>query len=169
MKRVLVLGSSGSGKSTVSRRLGEALGVEVIHLDSHFWLPNWVSVPEEIWPETVAGLLQREAWVIDGNYTSTLPLRLAAADSVVFLDVPRRVCLWRCLKRLVQNWGQNREELAPGCYEKMDWAFFKWIWDYPRVQKPHIFAILNAEAGDRPVYVLKGDQIEPFLENLRVR
>jgi diadenosine tetraphosphate (Ap4A) HIT family hydrolase len=71
VNRVLVLGSSGSGKSTVARRLGELLDVEVIHLDSHYWQPHWTDTPAEEWDRKLKDLLQKERWVMDGNYTQS--------------------------------------------------------------------------------------------------
>lgn len=119
MRRTLILGSSGSGKSTFARQLGQLLQVQVIHLDSFFWQPNWVATPEQEWQQKLQRLLRTDSWVMDGNYTDSLDLRLSFADTAVFLDLNRFICLARCFKRLLQNWGRNREELVAGCYEKM--------------------------------------------------
>ena len=156
MKRVLVLGSSGSGKSTFARRLGEKLGLEVIHLDSHFWLPNWTNEADEEWDLKLKELLERDSWVMDGNYPSSLPQRLEYADTVVFLDYGRIKCLWRCVGRYLKHRGRNRPELAPGCYEKIDWDFFKWIWNYPRNVRPNMLAAINGQSKVH-VIILKGD------------
>ena len=107
MKRVLVLGSSGSGKSTVAAALGAALGIEVIHLDSHYWQPNWTATPEREWRSRVRELIKRGSWVMDGNYPDLLEMRLERADTVVFLDYPRLMCLLRCVKRYLHHRNTN--------------------------------------------------------------
>ena len=95
MKRILVLGSSGAGKSTFARQLGESLGIETIHLDSYYWQPNWISTPPDEWDQKLRTLLEKESWVMDGNYPDSLALRLSYADTVVFLDRDRVTSLLR--------------------------------------------------------------------------
>ena len=165
MERILVLGSSGAGKSTVTRRLGHLLEIEVIHLDSYFWKPDWVATPPDEWEHVLEGLLLRERWVMDGNYPQSLERRLDCADTVVFIDLNRLICLGRCLRRFAQHMGQNRPELAPGCYEKMDWEFLQWIWRYPLDVKPKILEALQRRAGAAKVYWLKSArEVESFLD-----
>ena len=167
MRRVLVLGSSGSGKSTFTGRLARALGVEAIHLDSHYWQPNWTATPPAEWQARVAELLERDAWVMDGNYPDLLEQRLTYTETVVFLDYPRLTCLWRCVRRYLRHRGRNRPELAPGCHEKIDWDFLKWIWQYPRKVKPRVWEALTHHAGRVRVIRLRGDRaVAHFLERL---
>ncbi len=168
MRRVLVLGSSGSGKTTVAGQLGDVLGLEVIHLDSHYWQPNWVNTPSEEWIQKLDALLRRDRWVMDGNYTGSLDLRLKYADAVVFIDLSRVLCLWRCVKRLAQNRGRNRRELAPGCYEKMDWEFFQWIWNYSRDIRPIILERLENLTTEKEVFRLQSTKaVRLFLEEIQ--
>lgn len=156
MKRILVLGSSGAGKSTFARELGERLGIETIHLDSYYWQPNWISPPPEVWGQKLKSLLERDSWVMDGNYTASLSLRLEYADTVIFLDRGRVKSLLRCVGRLLKYRGQSRPELAPGCNEKIDLDFLKWIWNYPRDVKPVVLETLEKQA-DKEIIVLKSD------------
>lgn len=164
--KVLVLGSSGSGKSTLAKRLGEYLAIEVIHLDSYYWQPNWVEPSQEKWMEQLKTLLQKNTWVMDGNYIDSLDIRIKYADSVIFIDFNRFVCLWRCLKRFSQYKGSNRQELAVGCNEKIDWEFIKWIWNYPRDIKPKILKILDTQP-DKKIFRFKSySEIQEFFEKL---
>lgn len=140
MRRILILGSSGSGKSTFANVLGDKLGMDVIHLDSYFWKPNWTEAPESEWNQTLIHLLRKESWIMDGNYSNSLKLRLEYADTVIFLDYNRLTCLYRCIKRYLKFRGTNRPELALGCNEKIDWDFFLWIWKYPNAVKPKILS-----------------------------
>lgn len=167
MKRVLVLGPSGSGKSTFAEKLADLLDVPCIHLDSHYWKPNWVETPEEQWFETVGELISRESWVMDGNYTSTLEMRIRRADTTIFLDVPRRLSFWRVFKRRVVHRRQVRRELAPGCYEKIDLDFIRWIWNYPLRSRPTIDRILSENSDRKTILVLKNSkEAKAFLDQL---
>jgi len=105
MRRVLVIGSGGAGKSTFARRLAQCAGLPLIHLDAIYWKPGWLETPKEEWTQVVESLLAGERWVMDGNYGGTLEQRLASCDTVVFLDLPRSLCLWRAAVRWVRFRG----------------------------------------------------------------
>lgn len=147
MRRVLILGSPGSGKSTLAKRLGAKLGLPVIHLDQEFWTPGWVSLSKEAFEARCRELVAREAWVMDGNFGSTLGVRLPAADTVVYLEVSRCVCLWRAAKRVLSNRGRSRPDMAEGCPERFDWEFFHYILMFPSHSRPKV---LQAMANLRP-------------------
>jgi adenylate kinase family enzyme len=167
VRRILILGSAGSGKSTLARQLGEILGLEVIHLDRYWWQEGWRPAPWERWFEQVLEFLEKDSWIMDGNYLRTLHLRLEAADTVIFLDFPRPLCLWRVVKRRFKYRGKTRSDLAPGCPEKLDWEFLKWIWRFPKVNKPWIMKLLELEGDDRQVFILKGPKrVEEFVEKI---
>ncbi|GAB0150938.1 hypothetical protein [Marinobacterium sp. BA1] len=92
MKKIAVIGSGGSGKSTFSALLGKELNLPVHHLDQLYWKPNWVKTPKEDWIKIQKGICDSECWIIDGNYQSTLDIRFEACDTVIFLDVNRYTC-----------------------------------------------------------------------------
>ena len=165
MERVLVLGSSGSGKSTFARRLGEALNLDVIHLDSYYWQPDWTDSSDDQWERILAQLLNRDRWIMDGNYTSSLPQRMARADTVIFLDLSRVLCLWRCFQRYLKYRGGNRPELAQGCNEKIDIDFLKWIWYYPQRSRSRILQILDGQSETQVILLRGTRRIEAYLEN----
>ncbi len=144
MRRILIIGSGGAGKSTVARRLGEKLALPVVHLDAHYWHPGWLATPADIWRERVAELTARDAWVMDGNYGGTMEQRLAACDTVVFLDLPRTVCLWRLVRRAVQYAGCSRPDMTAGCPENLSWEFVWWVLSYPSRRRPGILQRLAA-------------------------
>ena len=114
MKKILVIGSSGSGKSTFARRLGKLLGLEVIHLDSLFWSSGWVETPKEEWRKVVAKSLEGDSWIVDGNYSATMDLRLPVCDTVIFLEIPRVICVYRILKRVVTYKKGSRPDIPEG-------------------------------------------------------
>jgi adenylate kinase family enzyme len=115
VKKVLVIGSPGSGKSVFSRRLGEITGLPVIHLDQHYWRPGWVEPSIDEWDRQLEELLQRDSWILDGNNSRTMDKRLRYSDTAIFLDFPRGLCTWRVFKRSCGLAG--RPDLAAGCEE----------------------------------------------------
>jgi adenylate kinase family enzyme len=168
MRKVLVIGSSGAGKSTFAARLAERTGLPLIHLDALYWNAGWVQTPRDAWTRTIDGLLARDAWVMDGNYAGTLDRRLAACDTVVFLDYPRRVCLWRAIKRSIVFLGRSRPDMAPGNDERMTWQFVRWIWEYPRKQRPRVLDRLAALGPGQRAVILRSDaDAERFLRTLQ--
>jgi adenylate kinase family enzyme len=166
MKKVLVIGSGGAGKSTFARRLGAILKLEVIHLDALYWSAGWVEMPKDEWRKTVEDLIKKDSWIMDGNYGGTLDARLAACDTVIFLDIARLICLRRVIKRRVLYRNASRPDMAEGCPEKVNREFIKWIWDYPRKRRPAILEKLQSVARSKQVIVLKSPtEIENFLTN----
>jgi adenylate kinase family enzyme len=164
MRRVLVIGSGGAGKSTLATRLGGRLGLPVIHLDALYWNAGWVATPPEDWARAVADVIARDEWVVDGNYGGTLDARLAACDTVVFLDLPRLVCLWRVVRRWIRYRGHTRPDMAAGCDEQIDAEFLRWIWTYPARRRPGILARLATLTGGQRVVVLRSRrEVEAFL------
>jgi adenylate kinase family enzyme len=116
VRRVSVVGTSGSGKSTVARKLAEILGVPYLELDAVNHQPDWTPLPDDVFRRVVAAAAAGDEWVIDGNYTSVLPLVWAHADTVVWLDLPKgtvmRQIVWRTLRRVAfrkELWNGNRE------------------------------------------------------------
>jgi adenylate kinase family enzyme len=170
MRRVVILGCSGGGKSTLARAMGERLGLPVVHLDALFWSPGWKE-PEDnaAFRAKVAAAIAGDAWITDGNYVGrTFDLRLPRADTVIFVDQPRRVCLWRIVKRWWTDRGKRRADLAEGCYENLDWAFTEWVWTFERKARPRIEATVAAHG--QSMVTLKGDRdVAAFLDRIPAR
>jgi adenylate kinase family enzyme len=138
MNRVLVIGNAGAGKSTFARRLGGALGLPVIHLDSHFWRPGWQTPKTTAWRQQLMALAASAAWVMDGNYINTFDIRMPCADSLVWLDHPRGICMRRVLMRMIRGYRRTRSDLAEGCPDRFDIAFLGYVWTFPEKQWPRI-------------------------------
>jgi adenylate kinase family enzyme len=111
IQRVLVLGCSGAGKSTFSRRLAPITDLPRVELDVVFWRPGWVETQREEFLAIVAKLCEKPAWILDGNYASSLHIRLPRADTVILLDYPRHLCLWRVLTRTARDYGRVRKTM----------------------------------------------------------
>ena len=164
MKKILVIGSGGSGKSTVATRLGELLHLKVSHLDQLFWRPGWVKPAPEEWVQTVTDLTDCDSWILDGNYGGTLDLRLRKCDTVVFLDLSRWLCLWRIVTRALRYRKQRRPDMAEGCPEKLDLEFVLWVWNFPRDTRPIVAKLMREQgAGKRIVWLRSRREVKKFL------
>ena len=169
MKKILVIGSGGSGKSTVATRLGALLNLEVSHLDKLFWRPGWVRPEPEDWLQTVNDLTDRDSWIVDGNYSRTLEVRFRKCDTIVFLDLSRWLCLWRIMKRALRYRNANRPDMAEGCPEKIDLEFVSWVWNYPRWTRPKVVRLLGEQGeGKEIVWLRSRGEVEKFLARLEV-
>lgn len=148
MKRILVIGSAGAGKTTFAKLLAQQASLPLIHLDAHYWKPGWIKPSEESWNFKVEELCDQLEWVMDGNFSSSLDVRLERADTVFFLDFGRTLCLYSVLKRLILHWGSVRDDMAEGCKESFDLGFLKWVWCFPINSRPRIISAL-AKAPER--------------------
>jgi adenylate kinase family enzyme len=132
----------------LARQIGRITGLPVIHLDQHYWLPGWQEPDKGTWLRKVGSLLGRPQWVMDGNFGGTLALRLSAADTAIFLDFPTRVCLGRVLRRVVGSLGRTREDMAPGCPERFDFSFLKYVYRYRGEDRYRHLAAVEAFSGN---------------------
>ena len=166
MKRVMVVGCCGSGKSTFSKKLHEINGLELIHLDQHYWKPNWTESPKEEWIKRVKSLSEKPNWIIDGNYGGTMDIRLNRADTIFYLDYSSIRCLYRITKRTLKYYGQVRPDMVSGCKERFDLEFFHYVATFNLTRRKTILKKLNAYKKEKNVYVLKSDKVQDhFLKN----
>jgi adenylate kinase family enzyme len=135
VRRVSVVGNSGSGKSTVARELAGILGVPHLELDGVFHQPDWVPLPEDEFRRVVGVAAAGAGWVMDGNYSVVRPIVWARADTVVWLDLPRRTVMrqvvWRTLRRAVTRqelWNGNREPLRNFLTWEPEESVISWAW-----------------------------------------
>lgn len=142
MKKVIVIGSPGAGKSTFSRKLREKTGLPLFYLDMLWHKPDKTNVSREEFDEKLKEILQQESWIIDGNYLRTLRLRLEACDTVFFLDYPLGVCLEGAKSRI----GKEREDM-PWQETELDEEFRQYIIAFPKEQLPEMYQILEEYAG----------------------
>jgi adenylate kinase family enzyme len=137
-KRILILGPSGAGKSTLARRVGARLRLPVVHLDTFHWNPGWIESDVGRFRERLAEAVAGDTWVMDGNYTSHLDLRLPRTEAVIWLDLPRYVYFPRAVWRSMRFYGRERDDLGPGCPEPFDLSFLTdWVWNYKTRSRAH--------------------------------
>ncbi|MGX7150480.1 DNA topology modulation protein [Enterococcus ureasiticus] len=167
MKKIILIGSSGAGKSTLSLKIGEKLDIEVFHLDKLLWKPNWEMTDREYQNEIQNNLIMKPSWIIDGNYGGTLDIRMKSADTIIFLDRNRFVCIYQILKRVKKYNGITRPDMQNNCPEKFDFSFIKWVWNFPNKQRIDILRMLKNIPKTKKVIVLKNKkQIQLFLDEL---
>ena len=167
MTRIEVVGCSGGGKSTLARRLGARLGLDVVHLDQLHWLPGWVERDRAERTLLFDRAVASDRRVIDGTFNSSMVPRFILADLIVWLDQPRSVCLRRVVIRWLTHLGRHRQDMAPGCHERVSLEFARYIWDFRRVTSPKIEAAIAAAGAAGKVVRLRSDrEIEAFVESL---
>jgi adenylate kinase family enzyme len=162
MQRIVIVGSAGTGKSTLARSLGERLNLPVIHLDALNWRPGWQALPPEVFREHLAKAIAGVAWITDGNYALlTFDLRLPRADLFIWVERPRLHCLYRVFRRALRSLFSTQEHLAAGCPERFDrrfWDRLKYILRFNRINRPRIEAARQAHGPHVPVVVLRSDR-----------
>ena len=158
MKKVIVIGCPGSGKSTVSRALHNKTGIPLYHLDMMYWNADKTTVEKSVFLERLSVVLEKDEWIIDGNYGSTMELRMAACDTVIFLDYP----LDMCLDGINERRGKPRSDM-PWIETEEDAEFIEFIKSYNEQQKPKVLELLE-KYSDKNIIVFKSrEQANGFL------
>lgn len=170
MERVCILGSSGAGKSTLTRQLGRILKIEPLHLDTFFWKKNWTEPSPEAWQKIHKALTEKDRWIIDGNFSDTWQDRIPRADTIIYLDMPRWLCIYGIFKRLLTYYGKTRPDLPEGCPEQFDWDFVKYVWNYPKRGRPKTLQLLNTMKKKKTIHHFTNRaEIRRFLKKLESR
>ena len=158
MKKVIVIGCPGSGKSTVSRALHNKTGIPLYHLDMMYWNADKTTVKKSVFLERLSAVLEKDEWIIDGNYSSTMELRMAACDTVIFLDYPLDVCLDGIRERR----GKPRSDM-PWIETEEDAEFIEFIKSYNEQQMPKVIELLE-KYSDKNIIIFKNrEQADAFL------
>ena len=161
MKKIIVIGCPGSGKSTVSRALHNKTGIPLYHLDMMYWNADKTTVERSVFLERLSTVLEKDEWIIDGNYGSTMELRMAACDTVIFLDYPLDVCLDGIRERR----GKPRSDM-PWIETEEDAEFIEFIKNYNEQQKPKVLELLE-KYSDKNIVIFKSrEQANEFLSLL---
>jgi adenylate kinase family enzyme len=162
--RIAIMGCGGSGKSHLAREVGARLGITPVHLDARYYDQDWKPLDQEAFAALQHGLVAVPRWIIDGNYASTLPIRLAAADTVVFLDLPGWACLCGILQRRLRHGGGQYQ--AIGVYDRITWDFIRYILGYRKKMAPRVRALIAAHTGHAQVTVLRSRAaVRRYLDN----
>ena len=144
MKRIIVIGCPGSGKSTFSRALHKKIGVPLYHLDMMYWNADKTTVEKSIFREKLSALVKQDQWIIDGNYSSTMEERLSACDTVFFLDFSSEICL----KGIRERIGKPRSDM-PWIETEEDAEFIDFIKKYNHTERPKVLELLKKYSNKR--------------------
>ncbi|NQV79335.1 MAG: hypothetical protein HQ495_02225 [Alphaproteobacteria bacterium] len=167
LRRIAIVGNAGSGKSRLAAQIAHATNLPLFHLDQYFWSTGWTMVGDHAFGARHAELIAQPAWVIDGNYAATLTERANAADLVIVLDLPRWQCVWGVIKRVVTTYGTVRPDMAPGCPEKLDLAFLRYVWAWKTTRRARTMTKLDtAIAAGKVIVVPRRRDIEEVWDAL---
>lgn len=162
MKRVVILGCPGSGKSTFARALKAKTNIPLYYLDMIWHKPDKTNISKEEFDRQLNQLLHMQQWIIDGNYLRTMELRIKRCDTVFLLDIPLETCLLGAASRI----GQKREDM-PWVETELDSEFKQWICDFHQDQLPQIYALLRKYSAKKNIIVFQSRQdIDTYLERM---
>lgn len=168
MRKIIVMGvSAGAGKSTLAKKMGSILNIPVHHLDTLYWKPGWIEASQEEFRRAQEEIVQQSEWIIEGNYSGTFELRFPHADAIVYIEKPLLVCLYRVVKRRIQNHRKTRSDMTSGCEEKLDWPFIKFILTTYASRKKIMAERCERFKETKKVFILRNQrEIESFLREL---
>lgn len=159
MKKVIIIGCSGSGKSTFARKLSEKTHLPLYYLDMIWHKSDKTNISSEEFDKKLKEIVSKDKWIIDGNYLRTLELRLKNCDTIFFLDIPLEVCLSSVEARI----GKKREDM-PWVETEFDEEFKQWIYDFEVKQLPKIYELLNKYSEGRSIKIFKSrEEVEEYL------
>ena len=159
IKKIAIIGNAGSGKSTLALQLHKKLSIPLYHLDQYYWNPGWQRVDADEFVKIHTSLCDQSEWIIDGSGQSVLRYRIEKADCVIFLDVPRYLCLWRVIKRAVLNLGKEIPVAPKGCKQQIFTSkfldFLQWIWHFNKKYRLIIDSIFNDVKNEKKIYIVR--------------
>ena len=161
MKKIIIIGCPGSGKSTFARALHKKIGIPLYYLDIMYWNADKTVVEKSLFLERLSDVMKNDEWIIDGNYSSTMEMRMDACDTAIFLDYPPHVCLDGAKARV----GKKRDDM-PWIEDGEDEEFLGFIKSFNREQRPKIFSLID-KYSDKNILIFKNrEEAAEFIRNI---
>ena len=163
MDRIAIIGCGGSGKTHLANQLAALLNLSLTHLDGIYYDADWNPLSQEKFADLQRDLVAQPRWLVEGNYASTLPIRLAAANTVIFLNLPAIICLAGITQRRWRYWGGQHAK--DGVYDRITWNFVRYIWGYRKIMLPRVRQLLAEHGGNaRLVTLTSRHQVTQFVQ-----
>ena len=159
MKKIIVIGCPGSGKSRLAKKLHTISGIPLYHLDMLYWNTDKTTVEKRLFLERLGDAMSKEEWIIDGNYASTMEIRMKACDTVIFLDFPTNTCLSGIKERL----GKPRSDMPWVESEESDDEFIEFIKNYNLQNRPQVLELLKKYSEKRIFILNNREEADEFL------
>lgn len=169
MERILIIGTNGAGKSTFARALSEKTGIPLTHLDQLYWQGQWQTVSREIFLAQVEQVVSTEKWIIDGNNLRSIAPRLAAADTVFWLELPALRCVLNVIRRELRFRGRARPDMPPSCISRIDPKFLWTVLRFNSKNRKKILENLKQYPHIKLYHFRNYRQIRNFLANKKDR
>jgi adenylate kinase family enzyme len=161
MNRIAIIGCPGGGKSTLARALHEKTGLPIYHLDNLWWKPDRTHITREAFDAALADILKKPAWIVDGNYSRTVEPRIAACDTVLFLDYDEQTCMDGIVSRV----GRERPDI-PWTESTLDPELVALVKGFQTEQRPAILSLLDQYRG-REIHIFRNrESADAWLETI---
>ena len=162
MEKILIIGCPGSGKSTLSKKKNKIIKIPLYHLDLIYWKDDKTNIDKNEFISILSDILKKDEWIIDGNYSSTMEMRIKSCDTIIFLDYPLDVCL----KGVNERKGTKRSDM-PWIETEDDISFIEFIKEYNSVNRPQVLALFN-KYPEKKIYIFKNrKEADEFVEKLK--
>jgi adenylate kinase family enzyme len=167
MRRIAIVGPMAVGKSTLAIRLGELLELPTHHLDALYWRPGWEPTPADEWDALLERIVAGDEWIIDGGFTQSMPMRFEAADTLIYVDLPRRVSFVSLVKRRLSHSFRRSPGVPLHCRPMFNFQLFRWIWNFPESHRPVILGLLAEYGrGKNVVHLTSRAEVKRFIASI---